>query len=223
MFYKFKGIRGLVDEQRGSLSVEAAMIVPLLVWGIVAMFTFFHAYKAQNAAYRANFTISDILSRETEEIGFDYLRGVHNVYQYMTFAETQGTWLRVSVVRCLSKCDMDTRNLDLVWSFGSNGARSLEQADFAHWEPLIPWLPKGDSLILLESSSIYTPLFPNFLVSFRERNLVSHSVTRPRFVSQLVWNGMNNGDDGQAQTDDSNEWEDSWGGPNWNNGNGNNN
>lgn len=202
MFIKFKSLRGLVKEERGSLSVEAALIFPLLVWGIVAMFTFFQAYKAQNAAYRANYTISDILSRETGIVDAAYLRGLHNVYQYMTFAKTQGTWIRVSVIQCKVRCDKPTRDLDLVWSFGTNGARSLDDADFAHWEPLVPWLPKGDGLILVETSSKYTPMFQRFLTSFLERDLVSHSVTRPRFVSQLVWEGSNDGNDAIAQTDD---------------------
>lgn len=203
MFRKCKFFRGLMNEQRGSLSVEAALVVPLLVWGIVALFTFFHAYKAQNGAVRANYTISDILSRQTEEIGMDYLRGLHNIYQYMTFTKTSGTWLRVSVVTCTDMCDQDTRKLDLVWSRGTNGARNLDDADFALWEPLVPWLPKGDIVVLVETSSQYKPLFPNFLVSFQERPLVSYSVTRPRFVSQLVWNGTTDGDDASAQTDDS--------------------
>ncbi len=202
MFSKFRGFRGLLTEQRGSLSVEAAMIVPLLVWAIVAMFTFFHAYKAQNAAVRANYTISDILSRQTDEIGFDYLRGLHNVYQYMTFTQTEGTWLRVSVVTCKSSCDKTTRNLDMVWSHGTNGARDMDNGDISFWEPQVPWLPKGDVVILVETSSQYKPLFPNFLTTFQERAIVSHSVTRPRFVSQLVWTGTTNGDDSKAQVDD---------------------
>lgn len=202
MSIKFRSLRGLTAEERGSLSVEAAMVVPLLIWGIVAMFTFFHAYKAQNAAFRANYTISDILSRETEEIDFSYLRGMQNLYQYMTFSQTADTWIRVSVIQCTDNCEEDDRTLKIDWSMGTNGARSLTDVDFDLWEPMTPWLPKGDSLILVETSSQYNPLFPKFLVTFQKRALVSHSVTRPRFSGQLVYAGLNDGDDDIAQEDD---------------------
>ena len=189
-------IKGFSREQKGSLSVEAAIVMPLLFWAITATFTFFHGYKSQTSAFRANYTISDILSRETVQIGPSYLSGLHNVYQYMTLARTEGTWLRVSVVRCLDLCTQDDRTLDVMWSRATAGARQLENSDVGFWEPKVPWVPKGDSLILLETSSEYSPPFTNFLLSFPDRTLVSHSVTRPRFAPQLLWEGMSIGDDG---------------------------
>ena len=210
---KFRRIR---RDERGSLSVEAVLVLPLLFWAIIATFTFFHAYKAQNATFRANYTISDILSRQTDEIGTDFLRGMHNVFQFMTLAKTDGTWIRVSVVQCKQDCETEDRVLDMVWSHGTNGARSMSNADFEHWESLVPWLPKGDSMIVVETSMQYKPPFENFLVSFPERALVSHSVTRPRFVPQLVWENSNNGNDSNAQTDDSTQWNASWGSSGWN-------
>jgi len=188
-------------DQKGSLSVEAVIILPLLFWAITATFTFFHTYKAQSAAFRANYTVSDILSRETGEIDSDYMRGLHNLYQYMTFAKTAGTWLRVSVFHCTDNCDQSDRTLSLLWSEGTNGARDLDASDYAHWDPLVPWMVKGDSVILVETSNHYDPPFANFLMSFPERELVSHSVTRPRFAPQLLWEGMNAGDDDKHQHD----------------------
>ena len=167
-----KSARGFWGEQKGSLSVEAAIVMPLLFWAITATFTFFHAYKAQTGAYRANYTISDILSRETSQIGPGYLSGLHNVYQYMTLAQTEGTWLRLTVVRCLDKCTQDDRELDIMWSRSTNGARQLANVDVDFWEPKVPWVPKGDSLILLETSSNYEPPFTNFLLSFPSRTLL---------------------------------------------------
>jgi len=197
-----RSVRGFLGDQKGTLSVEAAIVMPLLFWAITATFTFFHGYKAQTSAYRANYTISDILSRETVQIGQGYLDGLHNVYQYMTLARTEGTWLRLSVVRCLADCTTSARDLDIMWSRTTNGARELENADISFWKPKVPWVPKGDSLILLETSSNYSPPFTNFLLSFPDRTLVSHSVTRPRFAPQLLWTGMSVGDDGIVVIDE---------------------
>ena len=175
-------------EQTGSLSVEAVFAFPMLAWAATATYTFFDAYKAQNASYRANYTISDMLSRETVDINIDYLNGLLKVFRYMTYGHEDGSWIRVSVVKCNSNCaDQNTRDLEFEWSKGASGARDLEEIDFLHYGDLIPLMPTGDQLILVETSIDYKPPFANSLVSFPERKLVSHVVTRPRFGPQLGW------------------------------------
>ena len=182
-------IRDFRRSQAGTLSVEAVLAFPMLFWAATAMFTFFDAFKAQNATYRANYTISDMLSRETEAIDAAYLQGLYNVYRYMTHANSSTSWIRVSVVECMDLCDQPGRVLEFEWSNSVNGARSLTNTDFAFYNDLIPLLPKGDRLILVETSMDYVPPFPSALVSFGKRKLVSHVVTRPRFAPQLLWTG----------------------------------
>lgn len=198
---------GFLRDERGTMSIEAAIIIPILFWAICATYTFFQVYKVQNATFRANYTISDLISRETGVMDASYMRGLHNVYQFMTFATTSDTWIRVSIVNCKSNCtNLSSRNLDIDWSFGTNGARELTNGDLSFWEDKIPTLLKGDALILLETSSTYTPMFEKIVPGFSTKTLVTHSVTRPRFTQQLVF------DDGNGATN---------GGSN--NGNGNNN
>lgn len=188
MFIKlFKPFRSFKDDQRGSLSVEAVLVLPLLFWAICATYTYFHAFKVQNAANRANYTISDILSRETDMVSADYVDGLHKLYQYMTRNHQDQTWVRISVVTCHTKCDKTTRQLKLGWSHATSGATAYVAGDIASIEPMIPSLPKGDSLIIVETSSLYQPIFQGVVPNFGDRNLVSHSVTRPRFTQQIVW------------------------------------
>lgn len=184
----FKKSLGFRSDQKGSLSVEAVFAFPMLLWAATATYTFFDAYKAQNASYRANYTISDMLSRETDAIDWNYLNGIYKVYRYMTFAPVDDSWIRVSVVQCLDDCeDGENRELEMEWSHGANGARSLTDVDFAFYNDLIPLLAQSDRLILVETSMNYKPPFASALVSFAERDLVSHVVTRPRFAPQLLW------------------------------------
>ena len=180
-------IRNFRRSQAGTLSIEAVLAFPMLLWAATATFTYFHAFKAQNASYRANYTISDMLSRETDAIDEDYLQGMHNVFRYMTQANGSTTWIRVSVVECMDLCDQAGRVLDFEWSHSVNGAPTLINADFAIYDQIIPVLPKGDRLILVETSIDYEPPFPSALVSFPKRTLLSHTVTRPRFAPQLLW------------------------------------
>ena len=195
--------RSFTDEQEGSISVEAVFAFPMLFWAATALFTFFDAYKVQNTSYRANYTISDMLSRQTDPIDQNYINGLHQVFRYMTHTGPENSWIRVSAVKCTSNCgDEDLRHLEFSWSKGANGARSLTAADIPFYKDKIPLMAFGDSLIFVETSRFYNPPFASALVSFAERNLVSHVATRPRFVNQVCWEtcvtnngpGSNDGD-----------------------------
>ena len=193
------------DDQKGSLSIEAVFAFPMLFWAATALFTFFDAYKVQNASYRGNYTISDMLSRETEPVDQAYIDGLHQVFRYMTHTGPESSWLRVTIVKCNSNCgDESTRALEIVWSHSSGGARGLGTADIPFYSDKIPLMAFGDPLILVETSRHYNPPFASALVSFAERNLVSHVVTRPRFANQVCWetcvtgNGDGNGDGGNV-------------------------
>jgi len=175
-------------DARGSMSVEAVFAFPLLLWATTATYTFFDAYKAQYETYRANYTISDMLSRETDAIDSNFLDGLYKVFRYMTRATTSTSWIRVSVVQCMDRCsDPTNRVLQWDWSHGAGGARSLTGADLTFYNDVIPLLAKGDRLILVETSMEYQAPFSSALLSFKPRTLVSHVVTRPRFAPQLVW------------------------------------
>ena len=176
----------LRKDEHGSLSVEAVFAFPMLFWAATATFTFFDAFKAQNTSYRANYVISDMLSRETAAIDINYLNGLHKVFRYMTHTGVENSWIRVSEVTCTANCsDENTRVLQWYWSKGVNGARDLDSADLTFYRSKIPLMAYGDHLILVETSREYRPPFAAALTSFAARNIVSHVVTRPRFAPKL--------------------------------------
>ncbi len=189
MFTKFHRVLCRVGRsQRGSLSVEMVLAVPMLFWAITAIYVFFDAYRAQYESFRANYTISDMLSRQTDAIDVNYLNGLDKVFRFMTGADRSGSWVRISVVRCTSDCTVeDDRILQWDWSHGSNGARDLTAADMPRLAQQIPLLAQGDRLIVVETAMHYEPLFAKALRSFPSRDVVSLVVTRPRFAPQLLW------------------------------------
>jgi len=192
------------SEQSGSMSVEAVFAFPMLLWAATATFTFFDAYKAQNATYRANYTISDMLSRETNAVNANYMNGLFKVFRFMTLADANDSWIRVSELQCVSNCtNEEERVLNFEWSHGVNGARNLTNADFDFYASKIPLLAQGDRLVLVETSMNYQPPFAKSLVSFPERDLVSHVVTRPRFAPQIIWDPNYDPSDGGTHADGS--------------------
>ena len=182
LFHRFLG------DNNGSLSVEAVLAIPMLFWAATATFTFYDAFKMQFMSYRANYTISDMLSRKTDSMDQAYLDGIFDVFRYMTNTNSEVSWLRVSVVTCTSACnDEDNRVLEFDWSHGASGAADLVTADMQFVAGVIPLMATGNRVIFVQTSRHYVPPFANYLVGFVERDMVSHVVTRPRFAPQLCW------------------------------------
>ena len=181
-------IRLFLRESKGSLSVEAVLAIPMLFWAATATFTFYDAFKTQYMSYRANYTISDMLSRKTDGVDQAYLDGIHSVFRYMTNSNTEATWLRVSVVTCTSACDDEVnRVLEFDWSHGANGAGDLDNNDMVSVRNEIPLMATGNRVIFVQTLRHYVPPFANYLVSFIEGDMFSRVVTRPRFAPQLCW------------------------------------
>jgi len=199
--FVLKALRLFRSDQKGSLSVEAVFAFPLLLIGATATYTFFDVFKAQNANYRANYTISDMLSRQNETVDQAFVDGLLEVYRYMTFAGGSTTWLRISVVQCVADCaDESQRDLRFLWSNSSNAPANLTNADIPFYDDKIPLMATGNQLILVETLRQYRPPFPNFFVSFGERDLFTYVFTRPRFTSNLCWVTCENGD-GEDESD----------------------
>lgn len=196
IFKKFR------SDSDGTISIEAVLMFPMLLWVATATYTYFDVYKVQNATYRANYTVSDMLSRETNAIDADYTDGLFKVFRYMTNATVANSWMRISVVNCLSDCGTDARVLDFDWSHGVNGAEDLEDVDMPYVDDVIPLFSEGDRLILVQTSTEYDPPFSSALTGFASRTIKTDIVTRPRFAPLLVWDTADDGGEDAPDTPD---------------------
>jgi Flp pilus assembly protein TadG len=163
-------------DTEGQLSIEAAMMIPLIVWVYVTTFTYFETFRADSTNVKAAYAVGDMLSRQTDPVNQTYIDGMRDVFRYMTLAR-ETPWLRVSVVGF----DGQTNAFFLQWSNASSGH---VPATLAELEPNIPAMTPGDSVIVVETFMPYTPEFNIGLDPFTFRNVV---VTRPRFAPQLLW------------------------------------
>jgi hypothetical protein len=180
------------DEDAASQSVEALLIIPLLIWTFLASYTFFDVYRAKSLALKANYAISDLLSRETEPINMNYLLGAEKVYDYLTQQEAD-PWVRVTVVYCWDNCAVEeesSRVLKADWSKATDNLPTFSDDDvMSHLDPIIPLLAEGERVIIVETSTEYTPPFSQNLTGIGSRKFVDIVMTRPRFA-QLCWEGI---------------------------------
>lgn len=174
-------------DEDASLSVEAVLVIPILLWAFLATFTFFDVYRAKNLSLKANYAISDLLSRETNPLNNAYLLGAEKVFKYLTQSGSD-SWLRVTVVTCDADCTTANRELSADWSKATDSLPTFNDADvMTHLEPIIPWLGFGERVIIVETGMAYDPPFSQNLTGVGSRNFVDIVMTRPRFAGWLCW------------------------------------
>lgn len=174
-------------DEDASQSVEAVLIIPLLLWGFLASYTFFDVYRAKSLSLKANYAISDLISRETNTMDMDYLLGAESVFEYLT-QTAPDPWVRVTVVYCDDNCAESNRDLKVDWSKATDSLPTFTDEDVMNsLEPIIPWLAEDERVIIVETSVDYEPPFSQNLTGIGERTFVDIVMTRPRFAGWVCW------------------------------------
>ncbi len=171
--------KAFLDDQSGNITVEFVLAMPILFWAFMACYVFFDGYRQSAANLKAAYTISDLVSRETEGINDAYVDSMSNVLQLMT-RENAKVDLRLSVIRW----DEEDNRYYLDWSANRGFESALTNANIVEIENRLPTMPDNERVILVETHNRFMPLFN---IGLGEVNLDNFVFTRPRFVSQLVW------------------------------------
>lgn len=193
----FKAFKRNVRDEKGSISVEAILMFPMLAWAFMAMFVFFEGLRESNINLKATYTVSDLLSRETDLINEDYLDGMNAIYAWLS-RSAQPVQMRVTVVRY----DQATLNHVNVWSRGINGKPDLQQSQINEFiAPHVPIMADAATAIVVETWALYDPIIDMGLTDTEIYNIV---VTSPRFTEQLMLEGIGDGG-GSVHDDDTDE------------------
>lgn len=171
-------IARFASDQKGSTTVEAVLILPLLLWAYVAMFVYFDAFKIQNTNLRAAYTIADMISRQTNAIDANYVNGLNTVFDYLVEIDTN-TSVRASSVFW----DPVANVYKVQWSYATRSMPLLTNANVNTFASRLPTIPAGDTLIVLETWLDYSPAFD--LGGLQPRTFKEFIATRPRFVAQV--------------------------------------
>lgn len=183
--------RDFLRREEATLSVEAVLVLPFLLWAFAAMFAFFDVYHTRSLALKGNYAVADLLSRETNAIDMTYLRGTEDVFTYLTQGGSSA-WIRVTPVRCQRRCDDAARRvLRRDWSRATDGEARLTNAQVNNdYRDVIPMMAQGDRVIMVETSVQYTPPINPVLTGVTAREIYDITMTRPRFSPQLCWGNL---------------------------------
>jgi len=184
-------ISRFLRHEDGSISVEAMLVLPMLMWAYLGTFVFFDAYRSQSTNIKAAYTLGDTISRETNYITPAYMDSLYELQQFLVSTD-QDVRLRVTIYRYQEGDD----TYRVRWS-QSRGMASLPMTDagLAAVRPALPVMPDGEVAILVQTWVGYHPRYSVGLNDFVFEDLV---VTRPRFTGQVCWNSVNNGDETTA-------------------------
>lgn len=163
----------------GSTSVEALIILPILLWAYMALFVYFDAFRTQNMNLKAAYTLADLISREDEVLSPSYINGLNLVYDYLTYND-QATWIRVSSVAW----DATNNRYTVQWSYATKNMPIQDDGTINGYADKLPVIPVGDTMIVVETSLTYTPLFD---VGVAEKTFSQFVPTRPRFHSKICY------------------------------------
>lgn len=193
--------------ERGALSVETVIIMPVLLWVLGAMYVFWDGYRAASVATKATYTVSDLLSRRTDPIDQVFVNGTRTLFASLASGGRpvpvpgDDTAIRVSVVTNkvvdvdgllddvlaaaggIIDADAPSTELTLAWSTASGVLDPL--VDVESVRAAIPDVSPGDQVIVVETEVAWEPLFAG--VGLPGRRFRHVAVTRPRFVPRLCW------------------------------------
>lgn len=169
-------LRAFATDSAGNMAAEGLIASVFLFWWYMASFSFFDVYRQKNINLKAAYTIADLISRQTNAVDADYIEGLNDLFDYLTTSR-EPTWIRVSSVIY----DATDDKYEVAWSYGTGSALAHSNSSINAQRGRIPFMPEGDSVLVVETNMAFEPVFK--LIGIDPRWLTTFITTRPRFAA----------------------------------------
>lgn len=167
-------------DTEGSGTVEAVIILPMLLWWFITSFQFFEAFKEKNVNIKAAFTLADTVTRQNTDINMAFINGLDAAFAYLITSD-ETSWIRVTSI----KKDVTTEQLEVMWSKATDSKPAMDNAMLDLVKTQIPVMNAGDSVILVETHSSFEPVFN---IGLNDMWFDQFVVMRPRFKPEIGFN-----------------------------------
>ncbi|MDG1169082.1 MAG: hypothetical protein P8N14_07785 [Sulfitobacter sp.] len=172
-------LKGFARRDDGTIAIEAMIILPMMFWAFLSVFSIFDSYRTYTINQKAAFTIGDAISRETAPLDLAYLTGALGMFEYLS--QSQGN-SRLRVTSLVYDAGQDRFYAD--WSQAAGAIFALTSDDVRNWTDRLPVMPDNERVILVETWSTYDPPFATGL---EQREIKNFVFTRPRFAPRVCW------------------------------------
>ena len=187
--FKHRLITFLRDED-GLILVEGLIMLPLLIWALVAMFTYWDVFRTINVTQKAAYSVADLLSRQRDTISTNFANGLQNVIEFLT-PGGHPVKMRITSLECNAPtgakvCNATSGNYKLLFSMSpGNKVTGLTSAQIQPWKGTkIPMLNNLESVFVVESTVDFKAQLPmvlaGFLIGVDDQTFGEFIVTRPR-------------------------------------------
>ncbi len=178
MSFLTRKLRLFAREEKGTMIVDAVMVLPMFIWAYAALFAYWDAYRSINTVQKATYTISDLLSRTQGNVSDAYIAGLRSTMNYMLDADQAGD------IRVTSYTWSQNRNrFEVIFSESPYGAMTtLNTSTLATLASRLPEMADGDSAVLIEAQ---VPYSPPMSFGLQPTTIEQFIVTRPRFLPKI--------------------------------------
>lgn len=176
----FKPFRRFAKDEDGLVMTEFLILLPLLVWTFMALFIYWDAFRTINQAQKAAYSVSDLISRQGEDIPPGFIDGMQTVTEYL-MNDSPNVSIRVTSFDYNAVTD---EQRVLFSRSPGNKMTPLTSAllNASAYRDRIPVMAPGDSLVLVETEVLYDPAFE---VGISNHTFDNFIVTRPRTVRRV--------------------------------------
>ncbi|PJI92464.1 hypothetical protein BC777_1315 [Yoonia maricola] len=171
------------DDERGIISIELVLVVPILVWVFLSTYVYFDVYRVETNSVRATITIAEMFSRE-DMVDNTYIDSAREVLRELTFEEANPD-LRVTVYR-FRESDNTYRR---VWSRNRGMGGNLTNSDLADLAAAgrLPPMNELDQNIFIETRTQYDAPFniglgPFVVTDLEDLTFTQDMIIRPRGI-----------------------------------------
>jgi Flp pilus assembly protein TadG len=178
MTYLKKLLSNFKRNERGVITLEMIIMMPLMVLWIVGSNSFFDAFKTYLRASKATYTAVDLVSRQTE-VGPTYIGNVGTIFESIVDADGATSTVVISSIRMWNDA------LEIEWSRNannSNGLTDVGQIPLAY----VPNLRNGETIILIQTSVPFVPI--HAWGNLTAKTFTNTVAVTPRFDVRVSYN-----------------------------------
>ncbi|MEX0285287.1 MAG: TadE/TadG family type IV pilus assembly protein [Paracoccaceae bacterium] len=172
-------LRNFAEDTRGVMSLEFVLMMPPLFITYMAAYVYFDGYRQAAVNLKAAYTVSDLVSRETEIVNEAYIDSMYSLMQELTRTNNPSS-IRISVVRW----DEGDSRYYLDWSKARGGFLPRQNSSLVNIADRLPQMPDNERVILVETRNTFIPLYA---IGMDNIDLDNFVFTRPRFAPQVVF------------------------------------
>jgi hypothetical protein len=176
----------------GLVLVEGLLMLPLVIWAMVAMFIYWDVFRTINVTQKAAYGVADLLSRQRAPMSEDFIDGLQEVMNFLT-PGGHPVQLRVT---SLEYDESEDKYVRLFSRSPLDKVPELTEAQIQAWKvDKIPLLNDGDSVFVVETRVQFKAQLQTFLAGFlvgvEDANFGNFIVTRPRKRRLCIENDPN--------------------------------